>query len=91
MTRPTPAARALVGALALVDGATTNEAFKLAGYTLLPAFPFADPGSPMSGARRVIRNGRVIKRTANASRASAWLLKLGRKISALSAAKGRAA
>lgn len=75
MSRSTPAARALVGALALQDGATTNKAFHLAGYALHSV------GDTTS--RNVLRNGRRVTVTRNAHEASAWLLKLGRKLSAL--------
>lgn len=78
-TRRTPAARALVGALALADGATTNEAFKLAGYGLI----IASPESSNHSARLVMRRNHIVYRSRSAFQASAWLLKLGRKLSAL--------
>ncbi len=75
-TRKTPAARALVGAIALRNGATTNHAFKLAGYGLI----IASPESSNHSARLVMRRNHIVFRSRNAYVASAWLLKLGRKL-----------
>ena len=87
MVKRTPAARALVGCLALADGSTTNQAFKLAGYVLTPAYPDALPGSGRSCVRIVTRNGRFVTRTTSASDASFWLARLGQKLTALSGKK----
>jgi hypothetical protein len=80
----TPAARALVGCLSLGDGATTNEALKLAGYENKLASPL---GSFASCARVITRNGRIVKVTRNAYRASDWLARLGRKLEAFAVRK----
>lgn len=89
--RRTPAARALVGALALQGGATTNEAYKLAGYTLTPAYPDALPGSGRAGVRIVTRRGRFVTRTSSARDASYWLMRLGQKLQEIGVGKERAA
>jgi len=83
----TPAARALVGALALQGGATTNEAFKLAGYKLTPAFPDALPGSGRAGVRVVTREGRKVTTTSSAHDASFWLTRLGQKLQEIGVGK----
>lgn len=81
MARKTPAARALVGALALRDDSTTiNQAFRLAGYELVRI------GSDGESTKRaVIRNGRRVTVTRHAGVAASWLSRLGRKIEALQA------
>lgn len=108
MTRPTPAARALVGCLALADGATTNQAFKLAGYELKAAAPIwyarggtrhvfanifaaTDEGEGFGDMRLVVRGGRIVAVTHNASEASDWLARLGSKLVALGVERQRAA
>jgi hypothetical protein len=83
MARRTPAARALVGALALRDGATTNQAFKLAGYGLI----IASPETSNHSARLVMRRNHIVFRSRNAFIASAWLLKLGQKLESLGVGK----
>lgn len=80
MTRPTPAAKALVGCLALRSGSTLNESIKLAGYDIKAASPV---GALSSAARVITRRGRIVKVTRNAYRASDWLTRLGRKLEAL--------
>jgi hypothetical protein len=90
MARRTPAARALVGVLALRSDATTNQAFRLAGYTLTPAFPDAMPGTGRAGVRIVTRRGRKVTTTSSARDASFWLDRLGRKLEALGAGKAAA-
>jgi hypothetical protein len=87
MARRTPAAKALVGCLALRDGATTNQAFRLAGYRLER---FAVTPDGWSTVRRVVRGGRLVTITRNAHVASAWLTRLGRKLEALMARKAAA-
>lgn len=88
MSRKTPAARALIGALSLLDDATTNQAYRLAGYTLTPAFSDALPGSGRAGIRIVTRRGRVVTRTSSARDATLWLKRLGRKLDALDLRSG---
>jgi hypothetical protein len=75
--RQTPTARALVGVLALRDGATTSQAFKLAGYELI------NNGSGANSVRVIRRNGRRVAKTRAAYLASEWLFRLGRKIESL--------
>lgn len=72
MSRRTPAARALVGCLALRSGATINDSFRLAGYEL------RNPGEGTS--RLVVRGGRVVASTRNAGAAVAWLYRLGDRL-----------
>lgn len=60
---------------ALADGATTNKAFHLAGYTL---HSIGD-----TTRRNVLRRGRLVTVTRNAFEASEWLTRLGRKLTAL--------
>jgi hypothetical protein len=94
-TPKTPAARALVGALALRSGATTNQAFKLAGYHLVPTHPdeqakhWADR-SQRADRRNIVRGWRFVAVTNNAGHASQWLDKLGRKLEALGVGKAAA-
>lgn len=80
MTR-TPRARALVGCLAYSDGATLNDAIKLAGYSIKSASPLTGQFHP--SARVVLRDGRIVKVSRSASDLSRWLLRLGRKLAAL--------
>lgn len=61
------------GARALKLGATTNEAFRAAGYALTPI-------QEHSAARLVVRSGRIVGRTRNASHANDWLERLARKL-----------
>jgi hypothetical protein len=82
--RKTPAARALVGAIALRDGATINAAFKLAGYELRR-------GANVNGnARGVFRGDRLITTTRHAGIAAEWLTRVGRKLEALGVGKAAA-
>ncbi len=79
--RQTPAARALVGALALGTDKTINNAFKLAGYRLIPA----------GGERRfIVRNGRTVGISRHAGKAAEWLRRVGRKLEALGIGKAAA-
>jgi hypothetical protein len=95
--RHTPAARALVGCLALQDGATLNEAIRLAGYENKAATPVTFlrgrcyRPSEVSGRRVVTRNGRIVAVTGSALAQSLWMLRLGRKLAALAGAGRRAA
>lgn len=89
MARQTPAARALVGCLALRGDTTIKRSFELAGYKLTPKYPAAHAApwyerSQLADVRVVTRNGRVVKTTANAGCAVEWLTRLGRKLEALS-------
>ncbi len=83
--KPTPAARALVGCLALADGKSTNQAFALAGYSVaLPvSFYRGRTYRRVEAARLITRNGRVVKASQNAIDASMWLLRMGRKLAAM--------
>lgn len=94
MTRKTPAARALVGCLALDSDAPINRCFELAGYSLKLAEPvnFGNYNAFRCSADRrlVIRDGRIVKSTRNAGVAAAWLRKLGRKLTALGVGKAAA-
>ncbi len=83
-SRKTPGARALVGALALRDGATINDAFKLAGYRLVKI------GDGINSVRVVTRSKRRVTTTRHAGKAAAWLERLGRKLEALGAGKAAA-
>lgn len=69
------ATEATRGARALKLGATTNEAFAAAGYKLTPV-------QEHSAARLVVRNGRIVARTRNATHANSWLERLARKLGA---------
>ncbi len=93
--RQTPAARALVGVLALRDGATINRAFELAGYRLLRTYPLEElkPWSErtqLADVRTVLRRGRRVKTTLTAGAAISWLERLGRKLQALGVGKAAA-
>jgi hypothetical protein len=77
----TPRARALIGCLAYSDGATLNDAIKLAGYDIKSALPLAGRFRP--GARLVLRGGRVVKLSSSASDLSRWLLRLGCKLAVI--------
>lgn len=87
MTRPTPAARALVGCLALSD--------RLAGYDVKSASPVwfyrGRCHALGSGSRVVVRNGRVVRVSGSATALSSWMLRLGRKLAFLSERAGRRA
>jgi hypothetical protein len=96
VTRPTPASRALIGCLALAsDDATLNQAAKLAGYELKVASPVQFYRGRCrqygEGARVVVRNGRIVRISGNAWTLTAWMLRLGRKLSALGYAVPRQA
>ncbi len=84
MTRPTPRAKALIGALAYSDGATLNDAIKLAGYDIKSASPLAGRyRSVRTDARVVTRGGRIVKVSRSALDLSRWLLRLGCKLAVL--------
>lgn len=85
MSRETPAARALVGCLALADGKSTNQAFALAGYSVaLPvSFYRGRAYRRVETARLITRNGRIVKVSQNAIDASMWMLRMARKLTAL--------
>jgi hypothetical protein len=72
----TPAARALVGCLALRDGETINASFRLAGYSL-------EAPSAGTTVRNITRGGRRVALTRNAGEAAEWLDRLGRKLGVL--------
>jgi hypothetical protein len=96
-TRRTPAAQALIGCLALAaEGRSLNDAAKLAGYSLKAASPvWFRRGrcfhSDLSGRRVVVRRGRIVRVSGSARELTAWLLKLGRKLSVVSELSGRRA
>jgi hypothetical protein len=93
--RATPTNRALVGCLALTDGATLDEAAKLAGYELKVASPVqfyrGECRRRGEGARVVVRNGRIVRVSGSAYALTAWMLRLGRKLSALGLGASRRA
>jgi hypothetical protein len=94
--RNTSATRALIGCLALAsDDATLNQAARLAGYELQTASPVqfyrGRCRQYREGARVVVRNGRVVRISGNAWSLTAWMLRLGRKLSALGYAVPRQA
>jgi hypothetical protein len=92
MKRPTPATRALIGCLALSDGATLNDAVKLAGYSIKSASPVQGSYRAIrTSSRVVIRDGRIVKVSGNAARLTSWMLRLGRKLSAMGYAVPRQA
>lgn len=82
----TPAARALVGCLAIHDGASLNQAARLAGYTLVPVIPPPKDWTELRHeheARQVVRGGRVVKVSERASDLLEWMRRLERKLKAL--------
>jgi hypothetical protein len=95
VTRPTPATRALIGCLALAsDDATLNQAAKLAGYELRRVVPAPTDWTDLEDIHRVrlvVRNGRTVFRSGSARTLTSWMLRLGRKLSALGYAVPRQA
>ena len=95
MKRNTSATRALIGCLALSsDDATLNQAAKLAGYELRRVVPAPENWIDLEGihaVRLVVRNGRLVYRSSSARRLTSWMLRLGRKLSAMGYAVPRQA
>jgi len=81
----TPSTRALIGCLALDDGASLNKALKLAGYRIDLASPVLFKRGrcyqpPTEGWRVVTRDGRIVRVSGSAWGLSMWMFKLGRKL-----------
>jgi hypothetical protein len=102
VSKATPAARALVGCLALADGVSLNEAIRLSGYSITSADRVAfhkgrcehrEEGTcgVRQGWRVVVRNGRIAYVSRSGNALMRWMLRLGKKLAVIAERAGRKA